>query len=245
MSRLILIRHAQATFSRDPSNAFRDYDRLSSLGEEQAEKLADELVASGTTFTRILVGPATRHRETAEVVGSVYASSGSAWPESQKVGDFAEHEGARVVELVLADPGYDEELPRLRAHGTDDGDETERSREYLRLFRRVTRRWARGELQSLDVGEDWQAFRARVERGVAAILQGAGSGETIAVFTSGGPIGATVAWVLGLGDEAALELAWMVENATLTELLFTDGRASLRSFNVQPRIGAVELHTYV
>jgi broad specificity phosphatase PhoE len=242
MSRLILIRHAQATFSRDPTNAFRDYDKLSSLGEEQAERLAEELVASGTTFTRVLVGPATRHRETAEAVGSVYAGSACAWPELMTVAEFGEHQGARVVERALADPGYHEKLPRSRGLDTD-GDGT---REYLRVFRRVTRRWARGELPtSMDVGEDWQAFRARVERGVSTILQGAGSGETVGVFTSGGPIGATVAWVLGLGDEAALELAWMVENATLTELLFTDGRASLHSFNVQPRIGAVELHTYV
>jgi hypothetical protein len=65
------------------------------------------------------------------------------------------------------------------------------------------------------------------------------------VFTSAGPIGATVAWALGLGDEAALELAWMVDNATLTELLFDADRVSLKSFNVQPRVGSAELHTYV
>jgi len=36
-----------------------------------------------------------------------------------------------------------------------------------------------------------------------------------------------------------------VQNATLTELLFTDGRVSLKSFNVQPRLGLPELYTYV
>ena len=41
MSRLILIRHAQASFSRDPVNAFRDYDELSELGQKQADRLAE------------------------------------------------------------------------------------------------------------------------------------------------------------------------------------------------------------
>jgi len=40
-------------------------------------------------------------------------------------------------------------------------------------------------------------------------------------------------------------LAWTVENATLTELLFTTERVSLKSFNAQPRIGSPELVTYV
>jgi broad specificity phosphatase PhoE len=109
----------------------------------------------------------------------------------------------------------------------------------------VTRLWARGELPDGLVEEPWQAFRARVERGVRQILAEAGRGTTVAAFTSGGPIGSTVARVLGLDDERALELAWTVENATLTELLFTEGRVSLKSFNAQPRIGAPELVTYV
>jgi broad specificity phosphatase PhoE len=93
--------------------------------------------------------------------------------------------------------------------------------------------------------ESWQAFRARVHEGVHEILAESGRGATVAAFTSGGPIGSTVAHVLGLDDERALELAWTVENTTLTELLFTEGRVSLKTFNAQPRIGAPELVTYV
>jgi hypothetical protein len=67
----------------------------------------------------------------------------------------------------------------------------------------------------------------------------------VGIFTSGGPVGSTVAHALGLGDEQALELAWMVENATVTELLFSGGRTSLKSFNAQPRLGATEMITGV
>jgi broad specificity phosphatase PhoE len=80
---------------------------------------------------------------------------------------------------------------------------------------------------------------------VRQILDESGRGSTVAAFTSGGPIGSTVAWALGLDDERAIELAWMVENATLTELLFSGDRVSLKSFNAQPRVGSPELVTYV
>jgi broad specificity phosphatase PhoE len=118
-------------------------------------------------------------------------------------------------------------------------------RAYLIVFRRVTGQWVRGELPFPSVEESWQAFRARVEEGMGRIVAEAGRGSTVGVFTSGGPIGATVAWALGLGAEQALQLAWMVENTTLTELLFSDGRVSLKSFNVQPRLSARELITHV
>ncbi|HET9949654.1 MAG TPA: histidine phosphatase family protein, partial [Longimicrobiales bacterium] len=110
---------------------------------------------------------------------------------------------------------------------------------------RVTRAWASGELAVDHEAESWQEFRARVEAGVRRIMATSGRGSTVAAFTSGGPVGSIVAWALGLDDVRALELAWIVENATLTELLFSGGRVSLKSFNMQPRIAATELVTYV
>ncbi len=38
-----MVRHAQASFSVDPSVAFDNYDQLSPLGLEQADALGDEL----------------------------------------------------------------------------------------------------------------------------------------------------------------------------------------------------------
>ncbi len=93
--------------------------------------------------------------------------------------------------------------------------------------------------------ESWQAFRARVERGVDRIVEEAGHGSTVGVFTSGGPIGSTVASVLGLDDEQAMEFAWAVQNTTVTEFVFREDRLSLKSFNAQPRFSSVELVTYV
>jgi broad specificity phosphatase PhoE len=254
MSRLILIRHAQASFSPDPSKAFVDYDQLSPLGHRQALALGDELARAGIELDRVYSGPAARQRQTAEEVGVAYARHGRPFPEVLTCEELEEHAGATVVRRALAEPEYEEDRVRLdvavaRVTARGDAKESvahvEASRAYFTVFRRVTRRWARGELPAALADESWQAFRARVAIGVGRIMQESGRGVTVAALTSGGPIGSTVAAVLGLGDEDALELAWAVENTTLTELLFTEGRVSLKSFNAQPRIGAPELVTYV
>lgn len=250
MSRLLLVRHAQASFSPDPARAFTDYDRLSSLGFRQAEALGRELAAAGLVFDRVYSGPAARHRETAEAVGRVYGARGLPWPAVVEHEALAEHEGAHVVRRALDHPAYAEEraeLDAVLAQGgpASHGGSLAHARAYLRVFRRVTRRWARGELPVSLSSESWTAFRARVEQGLRAILAEAGQGATAIAFTSGGPIGSAVAWALGLGDEQALELAWIVENASVTELLHGQGRTSLKSFNVQPRLGARELVTHV
>lgn len=253
MSRLTLIRHAQASFSPDPSKAFVDYDRLSPLGHRQADALGEELAAAGIAFDRVYTGPAARQRQTAEAVAAAYARHARPFPELRTSEELEEHAGATVVRRALAEPDYEEERVRLdvalgRAGGGNASSEAthlEASRAYFTVFRSVTRRWARGELPPALAHESWQAFRGRVEVGVRRIMEEAGRGATVAAFTSGGPIGSTVASVLGLDDERALELAWAVDNATLTELLFSRERISLKSFNAQPRIGSPELVTYV
>lgn len=240
LSRLVLVRHAQASLSSDPARAFDDYDRLSELGRKQAEALAEELVAGAVAFDRVLCGPAARHRETLDLVAAVYAHHARPWPSPEIDADLGEHLGARVVARALEQPQHHAELALPSTEGSDP------TRAYLATFRAVTRRWARGELPpELEVEEGWTSFRARVERCVRRILDAAGKGETIGVFTSGGPIGSTVAWALGLSDERAIELAWVVQNATLTEILFDGRRVSLASFNVQPRLGRREMHTHV
>jgi broad specificity phosphatase PhoE len=246
MSRLLLIRHGQASFDAHPERAFEDYDRLSERGREQSRALGDELAAGGVVFDRVYSGPLTRQRETAEAVADAYARAGRPWPSVVEVGELAEHEGSRVVRHALStQPEHEEAMQRLLSQSSEGGEEIELMRTYFKVFRQVTRRWARGEIAPPGVEESWQAFRARVESGISRILSESGRGVTVGVFTSGGPVGSTVAWTLGLGDEQALELAWMVENATVTELLFSGEQVSLKSFNVQPRMGAAEMITGV
>lgn len=247
MSRLLLIRHGQASFSAHPERAFEDYDRLSELGVQQARALGEELVAGGVLFDRVYTGPLLRQKQTAEEVGRAFQSAGKPWPAVVEVPELAEHEGSRVVRHALSEePEHEEALRHLLSPTTgSDGEELELMRTYFTVFRRVTRKWARGEIAPPGVEESWRAFRERVESGIGRVLEEAGRGVTVAAFTSGGPVGSTVAWSLGLSDEQALELAWAVDNATVTELLFSGDQIGLKSFNVQPRIGAAEMVTGV
>lgn len=246
MSRLLLIRHGQASFSAHPERAFEDYDRLSELGIRQSSALGDELASGGVLFDRVYSGPLLRQRQTAECVAQAYERASLAWPGIKEMPELAEHEGSRVVRHALSSEAeHEDALNRLLSTTGADGEEVELMRTYFSVFRRVTRKWARGETAAPDVEETWQAFRARVDSGVRRVLAESGKGVTVGMFTSGGPVGSTVAWALGLGDEQALELAWMVENATVTELLFSGDEVSLKSFNVQPRLGAPEMVTGV
>ena len=246
MSRLILVRHAQATLSLDKTQAFDDYAKLSALGMTQSEALGEELVAAGVIFEHVFVGPAVRHSQTAEIVGAVYKRCGHHWPEPEIQEGLAEHDGARVVERALAHPNFRDELKKLEDLAAAEGSgSNDVQRAFFSVFRSVTRKWARQELPEELVKESWQDFRERVGTSVGKIFQALQESATMGVFTSGGPIGSTVASVLGLTDEQALELAWVVQNATLTELLFREGLASLKSFNVLPRLGSPELSTYV
>jgi len=244
MSRLILIRHAQASFTPDPATAFEDYDRLSPLGQQQAEALGEELVAAGVTFDSVYVGPAARQLQTAEGVGAVYLRQGRSWPTPVTEPGLAEHEGAVVVRRAFAEAEQRQEQAWIGVTA-DGGASPDATRAYFTVFQRVTRSWARGELPDTPEVESWPAFRARVQDGIRRIMTESGRGATVAAFTSGGPIGSTVADVLNLGDERAIELAWAVDNTTLTELLFTEERVSLKAFNAQPRTGAPELVTNV
>ena len=251
MSRIILVRHAQATFSADPAEAFENYDQLSPLGLTQADALGEEFVRSGVVFDRVFVGPARRHEQTADVAASAYSRSDLPWPNPSTVEELQEHSGASVVEIMLSTAQYADARRQIQAPGADS---RTRARAYFSAFREITRSWARADLPSdpgsesgalLDAVESWQAFRARVERGMRKILDEVGGSGTIAVFTSGGPIGSTVARALGLADEQAIELAWAVQNTTVTEFVFRADRLSLKSFNAQPRFSSVELVTYV
>jgi broad specificity phosphatase PhoE len=63
-----------------------------------------------------------------------------------------------------------------------------------------------------------------------------GAGRSVAVFTSGGVIGAAAQIVLGAPEIAAIELNWRIRNTSLTGMLFTPGRISLDYFNALPHL---------
>lgn len=237
MAVLTLIRHGQAT----PFEKITD--RLSPLGELQARKLGEHWVSRGGAFDAVYCGSLVRQRRTAEIVGACYREAGLPWPEPQVDERLNEYDGAGVLkrlgpQLSGSDPAF---RALVEAH-RDNAGGADRNRHFQRMFEAVVAGWMSGELRSPDV-EPWQAFRGRVKSAVDAITAG-GGGRRIAVFTSGGPIGATVQQALQAPAEAGIALSWRIRNCSVTEILFSKGRMTLDCFNVITHLQDSALHSF-
>lgn len=239
MSVLRVIRHGQASYFAD------DYDNLSSLGEEQARALGRYWIEQDQKIDRVVVGPRRRHRQTLEAVAAIFRDAGRDWPEVQEVDELDEHSGQEVVHQAL--PGWIEqesvarpEFARLAERKPED------LRLFFQAFRDITRRWARGELATPAGLESWADFRARVHRGLRRILDGMPHrDQTVAVFTSGGPVATSTGLALDLPDEKVIELSWRVRNAAYADLVVNDEGLSVDCFNAWPHLGESRLVTHI
>jgi len=241
MSRLLLVRHGQA------SAGSADYDRLSELGWRQATELGQHWVRLGMVPDRVFVGPCRRQRETAEAVAAAFVAGPRAWPEPEPLPELDEHDGYMVFTRSLPALADSDAEARTALEMVDQPLDRE-MRLYYRVYRRATRRWARGELD-LPPGEpaleDWPVFRARAESAMAKLIDGGVSGRTVAAFTSSGPVAVAVGKALSLDDEAVLRLSWTVRNCSVSEFLFSGGRFSLHSFNSQLHLTGPGLDSWV
>ena len=68
--------------------------------------------------------------------------------------------------------------------------------------------------------------------------------RTVAVFTSGGPIGACVQLAMQAPPAMAVHLNWRVKNGSITEFLFSANRLSLDSFNTVPHLDTPDLISF-
>lgn len=225
MSRLILVRHAQASFFAE------DYDQLSELGERQAEQLADFWLRRNLRFDAVFSGPRVRHRRTAEFVPRIFHSQGFDCPDVTTLPAWDEHQVDRIITqqadvLVQQHPHFSDAVRQLRS----TTERHERPGRFQRLFEDVCRLWVRDELQGMEI-EPWPAFRARIVGGLQAVLADDARGQTIALFTSVGPITVALQYALGCSDDVALTTGWRVRNASVTEFVYSGDRFTLDQFN--------------
>ncbi len=227
MSRLILVRHGQASAGAE------DYDQLSGRGYEQARLLGEQWAAEGLAPDSVYVGPRKRHRQTAETVAGALSD---AWPEPVFFDGFDEHDAYEVLMHSIPVLAETDAWVAERAECyTADGQVA--SRAYFDLYKEVTRRWVRGEL-ALDGTpfEPWPDFRSRVEAALAEVIQREGRGRTVVVVTSSGPVSVAAGLALGLDDEGMMALSWNVQNIAVTEVLYDGESTALKTFNALPRM---------
>ncbi|MFK8330537.1 histidine phosphatase family protein [Pseudomonas sp. BJa5] len=235
MGSIYLIRHGQASFGAD------DYDVLSPVGIRQSEVLGAHLAQLGLRLDRCLAGDLRRQQDTARLALAAMHNTGCNVPLLETDNAFNEFDADAMIRALLPGllPEEPEALNILR-------NATQNRSEFQRLFALLVQRWHGGE-HACEGAESWQTFVARVDGGLQRVLQQAGSGDNIAIFTSGGTIAALLHLVTRITAGQAFELNWQIINTSLSHLKFRGREVTLASFNSQAHVQllkAPELITY-
>jgi broad specificity phosphatase PhoE len=238
MSLLYLVRHAQASFLQE------NYDKLSPLGEQQATLLGDYWAARKLKFDRVATGPCQRQKHTAQLVSRAYQTSNQDFPQLQELSEFDEYQAEAVLKRALPELlATDESVVKLQAAFKTSTTDSELRKHFQKLFESVINKWVRAEISPKDV-ESWQEFKTRVNRGLNKFLNQGQRGETVAIFTSGGPISIAMQTALHLSDESALGVSWMSQNCSWSEFLYAADRCTLSTFNSRPHLDDPAMLTY-
>lgn len=238
MSRVLLVRHAQASFLEP------NYDKLSALGETQARLLGEYFTRQGIGFDRVASGPCVRQKDTAGIVSEAYRKTGLNFPELMVMPEFDEYQGEAVIERSLPDlVEKDARIRGLHQHYLDSRNLPDRARLFQKLFEAVISKWVDSEIAVPDV-ESWAEFCARVNRGMSRFNSGGNRGEQTAIFCSGGPIAVAMQRALNLSPQDTLRVAWMSRNCSFSEFVYSGERFTLSSFNAFPHLDEASLLTY-
>lgn len=212
MSSLVLIRHGQASFGGPR------YDALSEAGIAQSRAIGEWLRERGAAPTAVLHGPRRRHADTA---AGLLSSAGLALRQelAPALDEFAEGEEVLDAAAVLFG------RPMTGAEAPPRG-------EQLRCYSAAYEAWSRGEIE-IPGRASFTTFRGALRDWLRELTDapGSASGQRIMAVTSAGVVAVAVCEVLGLPDAKWSALVAVMQNASLTELQFSRGRCSLRSFN--------------
>jgi broad specificity phosphatase PhoE len=219
MSMIYMIRHGQASFGKE------NYDRLSPLGKRQAGILAQHLLKTRFQPHAVYSGTMARQTATAQELLSAYHVADRTVPELEMLGGFNEYDTASIItalfpDMVKEDPSLNEELQKM--YVSKDS--------FKRVFEGAMLRWVTGAFDTPEF-ENWEALKTRVAESLQIIMKSHGKGKTIAVFTSGGAIAASLAHVLGISGERAMRLNWQLLNSSVSRFMYNEERITLAGFN--------------
>ncbi|MEL7311729.1 MAG: histidine phosphatase family protein [Pseudomonadota bacterium] len=226
MSTLYLVRHGQARFLTD------DYDRLSEVGHEQAKLVGEHFVKEDIVPSHVWHGTLKRQRDTAAGALAILSAAGIAAPDSSVLPGLDEYPADELMTFLLplvrtSDETVDREATEL----SNCTDERQRYRLIHRLLEAVMRSWIDAQHDVSVAGiPTWAEWSGNVRAALKACME-VPSGSTVAVFTSGGPVGVAVQTMLAAPDVQAAELNWRVFNASVSRVTFSRSRVTLDSFN--------------
>jgi broad specificity phosphatase PhoE len=238
MGRLLLIRHAQASFLD------HNYDKLYAIGEAQALQLGRYWVRQKVVFQHVCTGPRVRQKDTASIVATRYRDGGLPFPEPVVMKEFDEYQADLVLEHGLPQLlESNDEVGELHRAFQDSSSPAQRLANFEKMFEMLITKWVEGEVVLPSV-ESWTEFCARVDRGLSQCVSTNGRGQQLAIFCSGGVLGVAMRRALHLSSQDTLRTAWMVRNCSYSEFLFSNDRFTMSTFNAFPHLDDVSLLTY-
>ncbi|MDO9478622.1 MAG: histidine phosphatase family protein [Pseudohongiella sp.] len=222
MSELILVRHGQASFGAD------SYDKLSPLGEQQALLLAQHWQNLGEQFEVAYSGTLLRQQQTASALLSLVKQ-----PDLHVHEGLNEYNGEPLLRIYLRDHATREGFSEGLKLPIKD------RKTFQLVLEAATQHWINGSLNAaqddLDF-ESWKDFQSRVHGALDELMQAHSGGARVLISTSGGVIALALQRALNLPDNQALATNWMVNNSSITRLVYGRGKVSLGCFNAVPHL---------
>ncbi len=227
MAVIRLIRHGQASFG------LKNYDQLSDVGFEQARLLGRSLKRRGVDADLVICGAMQRHRQTAETAVEAMGLE----PELVLEDCWDEFDHEEVI--VRHKPSYRSKTVMV----ADLARRGDPRHQFQLVFDAALQRWTSGQHDN-EYAEPWQHFAQRVTAGLAA-LAARTDARSILVFTSGGPVSAVAAELLGVDSDGWMRLNRTCANCSETKIVAGRSGTSLVTWNAHPWFDAHrELLTY-
>lgn len=217
MAVIRLIRHGQASFG------LKNYDNLSDLGKRQSTLLGQSLAERAPGVDLVVCGAMQRHDQTAELaLAQMHVA-----PDRRVDAGWNEFDHEQVI--VRHKPAYKSKTVMV----ADLARKGDPRRQFQLLFDDALERWTSGEHDD-QYAEPWQAFSDRVLAGLATLADADSDADNVLVFTSGGPISAVAASLLGLGSDGWMRLNRTCANCSETKIVAGRSGVSLVTWNAHP-----------
>lgn len=213
MGAIHLVRHGQASWGSD------DYDVLSERGVEQSRQLGHAWEAAGWLPTYAVSGAMKRHHDTAL---STLATAG-------------QDDGYEV------DRGWDEFDHKAIMDAYFPQLATKDPREFQQAFVEATTKWIAGE--GNGEYESYDSFSGRVLDGLERAVSAVDSGQSVVIFTSGGPIAVVASYLLAGDMSLWSRMNSVIINTGVTTVVTGRSGKTLLSFNEHGHLPA-DLITY-
>ncbi len=208
MGTLYLVRHAQASFGA------ADYDQLSPLGHQQAQRLGEYWRGKNQRFDVVLSGTLRRHRETLEGIAQGLAAEDM--PATQLWPGLDEYDSAALIHAIHPGPLPQADTPALY-------------RQHFRMLCDALAQWMSGTISPAGM-PSWNDFSAGLHE-VLEHVRHRHADHDVLLVTSGGPIGAMISRVLSTPAEAGIGLNMRLRNCSVSELSVSSRRLMLQTFN--------------